>query len=104
MSATRVIVASTGTALAVVLTSGTAHADPVGATPNDPQNARTFCMEVGANPTPSGLIAAGNNLARQLSQDDTVDGIAYGLLYVCPEYRGLFAQAYNIYGPPQNNA
>ncbi len=100
----RVIAASTGTALALVLGGGTAHADPAGTTPNDSKNGRDFCLAVAANPTPSGMADAVVDLARQMSEDNAVDGALYGLVNVCPEYRSLFAQTYKIYGPPQNEA
>ncbi len=87
-----------GIVLTFALGAGTASADPPGTTNNDEGNARTFCQDVGYNPTPSGLMAAGNNLSNQLSVDDTADGVAYGILYVCPEYKALFTRAMNIYG------
>jgi hypothetical protein len=104
MSIRLIAAASTGVTLALVLGGGTAHADPPGNTPNDPINARAFCVDVANNPTPSGMAVAVAHLSQQLDTDDTVDGAAYGLLYVCPEYRSLFSQTYNIYGPPHNNA
>ena len=98
MSIRVIAAAGTGIALALVLGGGTAHADPPGATPNDPNNGRIFCNAIAANPTPAGVRAAMRGLMAQVNVDDTIDGMAYGLMYVCPEYHELFANTYDLLG------
>lgn len=75
---------------AVCLGAGVASADPPGNTPNDPANGRRMCELIAQDPTPGGVKAALNVLGESdLDVDDKVDALAYGVLYVCPEYRGL---------------
>ena len=85
--------ASTGMALALVLGGGTAYADDV-----DARNARIICQELAANPTPQGLRLSTNDTYAQMRQkghsdqdarDTAVDGLAYALAYVCPQYSHL---------------
>ena len=81
-------------AVALVLGTGVAHADPPGTTSNDEYNAQIVCGALAANPSVGGLHWVEANMAQQgLSNDDVVDGIAYAVLYTCPEYGWVVHQA-----------
>jgi hypothetical protein len=75
-----------------MLGGGIAQADPPGNTPNDPHNARVFCDMVAANPTPTGMSTAIDDMSQNLNNDDVVDAAAYAMMYTCPQYRPVFRQ------------
>ena len=79
----------------ILATAAPAHADPPGETDNDAPNGQIVCDILARNPSVSTmrmiLVGSYGHFLEQegtnAAKDDTIDAIAYGLVYICPEYQ-----------------
>ena len=82
-------------AVLMLASAGTAYADPPGETDNDAPNGQIVCDILTRNPSVSTmrmiLVGSYGHFLEQegtnAAKDDTIDAIAYGLVYICPEYQ-----------------